>query len=159
MKECPPSLRSPSEPTVPRGGLSQRPHMAIQDTSQTADTRTLRSWQEIPREVTQEQDPVKVRKLSAELNQAMLDEERREVRLRLQSRTLTLGLYPAACITRPPLACHHPSLRIRYDHERLLLPDAAHRRRATSSRLNPHRRLHGGQCFAKELYEPTPSLP
>ena len=66
--------------------------MAIQDTSQTADTRTLRSWQEIPREVTQEQDPVKVRNLSAELNQAMLDEERREVRLRLQSRTLTLGL-------------------------------------------------------------------
>ena len=32
---------------------------------------------------TQEQDPAKVRKLSAELNQAMLDEERRKVRLRL----------------------------------------------------------------------------
>jgi hypothetical protein len=57
--------------------------MAIQDTTKMADSGTLRSWQEIAREVTQEQDPVKVRKLSAELNQAMLDEERRKVRVRL----------------------------------------------------------------------------
>jgi hypothetical protein len=56
--------------------------MAIQDTTQTSNSRPLRSWQEIAREVTQEQDPIKVRKLSAELNQAMLDEERRKVRLR-----------------------------------------------------------------------------
>ncbi len=66
--------------------LSRRPHTAIQDTKdtmQTAESKTLRSWQEIAREVTQEQDPAKVRKLSAELNQAMLDEERRKVRLRL----------------------------------------------------------------------------
>ena len=58
-------------------------HTAIQDTTQTADGKTPRSWQAIAREVTQEQDPVKVRKLSAELNQAMLDEERLKVRLRL----------------------------------------------------------------------------
>jgi len=56
--------------------------MAIQDVSQIENDRTLRSWQEIAREVTQEQDAAKVRKLSAELNQAMLDEERRKVRLR-----------------------------------------------------------------------------
>jgi hypothetical protein len=58
--------------------------MAIQDTTQTANSKTPRSWQEIAREVTQEQDPVKVRKLSAELNQAMLDEERLKVRLRFE---------------------------------------------------------------------------
>jgi hypothetical protein len=56
--------------------------MAIQDISQPADSEIRRSWQEIAREVTQEQDPARVRKLSAELNQAMLDEERRKVRLR-----------------------------------------------------------------------------
>ena len=48
--------------------------MAIQDTRRTADSGTLRSWQEIAREVAQEQDPAKVRSLSAELNLAMLDE-------------------------------------------------------------------------------------
>jgi hypothetical protein len=53
--------------------------MAIQDMSQTA-SETQRSWQEIAREVTQEQDSTKVRKLSAELNQALLEEERRKVR-------------------------------------------------------------------------------
>jgi hypothetical protein len=57
--------------------------MATQDMSQTANSGTQRSWQEIAREVTQEQDPTKVRKLSVELNQAMLDEERRRVRFRL----------------------------------------------------------------------------
>jgi hypothetical protein len=58
--------------------------MAIQDMSQATNSKTQRSWQEIAREVTQEQDPTKVRKLSAELNQAMLDEERRRVRLRFR---------------------------------------------------------------------------
>jgi hypothetical protein len=50
--------------------------MAIQDISQPVNSENQRSWQEIAREVTQEQDPARVRKLSAELNQAMLDEER-----------------------------------------------------------------------------------
>lgn len=53
--------------------------MAIQG---TADKERRRSWQEIAQEVTNEHDPVKVRKLSVELNQAMLDAERRKVRLR-----------------------------------------------------------------------------
>jgi hypothetical protein len=48
-----------------------------------ADSKTQRSWQEIAREVAQEQEPAKVRRLSGELNQAMLNEERRKVRLRL----------------------------------------------------------------------------
>ena len=56
--------------------------MAVHDVSQPANGRTLRTWQEIAREVTQEHDPAKVRTLSAELNQAMLEEERRKVRLR-----------------------------------------------------------------------------
>jgi hypothetical protein len=59
-------------------------YMAIRDLSQTVHGETRRSWQEIAQEVTQEQDPTKVRELSVELNQAMLDEERRKVRLRLQ---------------------------------------------------------------------------
>jgi hypothetical protein len=57
--------------------------MAIQDTTKIADSKTQRSWQEIAREVAQEQELANVRRLSAELNQAMLNEERRKVRLRL----------------------------------------------------------------------------
>jgi hypothetical protein len=56
--------------------------MAVLDISQPVNDRTLRTWQEIAREVTKEDDPAKVRKLSVELNEAMLEEERRKVRLR-----------------------------------------------------------------------------
>ena len=65
--------------------------MAVPDISQSANGRTLRTWQEIAREVMQEHNPDKVRRLSAELNQAMLEEERRKVRLRLGDATAIPG--------------------------------------------------------------------
>ena len=45
--------------------------------------RTHRSWQEIARELSQEQDANRVRELSQELTLAMVDAEREKVRKRL----------------------------------------------------------------------------
>ena len=46
-----------------------------------------RNWQEIAAELSQEQDPQKVIQLSRELNDVMLEDERRKAQQRVQRRT------------------------------------------------------------------------
>jgi len=46
---------------------------------------TPKTWQDIARDIEQEESPLKIRALAHELNEAMLDEERRKVAQRVQS--------------------------------------------------------------------------
>jgi len=57
--------------------------MADQETQTTQGEKPPRTWQAIARQVEQEQDVNKMLELSAELDQALLEEERRKVRRRL----------------------------------------------------------------------------
>ena len=57
--------------------------MARQDQRQAQDEKPQRTWQDIEHEVEQEPDVKKMLKLSAELNKALLEEERRKVLRRL----------------------------------------------------------------------------
>jgi hypothetical protein len=57
--------------------------MADQGTQTTQGEKPPRRWQAIAREVDQEQDVKKMLELTAELNQALLEEERRKVQRRL----------------------------------------------------------------------------
>lgn len=52
----------------------------------TPDSLTRKKWQDIARDIEQEESPVKIRALAHELNEAMLNEERRKVAQRIQSR-------------------------------------------------------------------------
>jgi hypothetical protein len=51
----------------------------------TPDSLTRKKWQDIAREIEQEESPLKIRTLAHELNEAMLSEERRKVAQRIQS--------------------------------------------------------------------------
>ena len=51
----------------------------------TPDSLTRKKWQEIARDIEQEESPLKIRALAHELNEAMLNEERRKVAQRIQS--------------------------------------------------------------------------
>ena len=51
----------------------------------TPDSLTRKKWQDIARDIEQEESPLKIRALAHELNEAMLNEERRKVAQRIQS--------------------------------------------------------------------------
>ena len=53
------------------------------------DDNAKRVWQEIAREMKEKQDPIKMVQLWRELDQAMLEAERRRVRLRLEQKKRT----------------------------------------------------------------------
>lgn len=51
----------------------------------TPDSLTRKKWQDIARDIEREESPLKIRALAHELNEAMLNEERRKVAQRIQS--------------------------------------------------------------------------
>jgi len=51
----------------------------------TPDSLTRKKWQDIAREIELEESPLKIRALAHELNEAMLNEERRKMAQRIQS--------------------------------------------------------------------------
>jgi hypothetical protein len=53
------------------------------DATATSNIKSRRLWQDIARDVTREQDPVKLLELSKELNDSMVAEEREKVLIRL----------------------------------------------------------------------------
>ncbi|PYX28105.1 MAG: hypothetical protein DMG80_17255 [Acidobacteria bacterium] len=57
--------------------------MAGHDRQQAKDVKPQRTWQDIEHEIEQEPDVKKMLKLTAELNNALLEEERRKVLQRL----------------------------------------------------------------------------
>ena len=59
----------------------------------TPDSLTRKKWQDIARDIEQEESPVKIRALAHELNEAMLNEERRKVAQRIQSRHQAASLF------------------------------------------------------------------
>ena len=51
----------------------------------TPDSLTRKKWQDIARDIEQEDSPLKIRALARELMEAMLNEERRKVAQRIRS--------------------------------------------------------------------------
>ena len=51
----------------------------------TPDSLNPKKWQDIARDIEQEESPLKIRALAHELNEAMLNEERRKVAQKMQS--------------------------------------------------------------------------
>jgi len=49
------------------------------------DNFTRKKWQDIARDIEQEESPLKIRALAHELNEAMRNEQRREVAQRIRS--------------------------------------------------------------------------
>jgi hypothetical protein len=47
------------------------------------DDKPIKPWQDIVRDVEQETDPVRIRTLAHELNEAMLDDQRKRVQQKL----------------------------------------------------------------------------
>jgi hypothetical protein len=51
----------------------------------TPDSLTRKKWQDIAHDIEQEESPLKIRALAHELNEAMLNEQRRKVAQKIQS--------------------------------------------------------------------------
>ncbi len=62
--------------------------------------RTAHAWEEIVKQLTQEQDHFRVAELAHKLNEAMLAEEREKVRRRLGVERLNAGNFQARPNTR-----------------------------------------------------------